>query len=478
MTHAKQALDRLSAFAKLLPRASAGLQGVSASAKAVIALKATDSAMALPAASVLDAVRVRLIGLSNGSRQYARSDLRDAVWLLWSEKESLDELPGLLDAVWAQALKSNATARALIEAWLRGFSQSEPSIARTGMAIRQVLIAKPTPRLELWRMADRRIDLFDARYGPRKLASWLVIGPEGVDEILSATGLDDPLRAAGGFLRAVQQEVVANVSSVLAGSEAQRSLERILTFLAPDGRLRLSEPRSRAEMTRGLLRAWLEGMQEPTESIRAIIQQFLLEHMDDPRLKPQRWQEAGEPATNLMRRWLTRASLKAFFSLISDHALDAHWRYREAFWTACIEKNAAVEAWLALGSRIHASARSVEDLKGAYARLEGAGGDQAVLLLRVKNTIFCEWSHSGALRAWPVDWSNAPLLGRKLYTKASLLGKCLPFPPKPRFRSRGAPDGRGLHHHGSDQSRWQGSAAELLERRTQIVLSPTDWMPR
>ena len=160
-----------------------------------------------------------------------------------------------------------------------------------------------------------------------------------------------------------------------------------------------------------LLRPWLAGENEPEESIRFQIQDFLLEHLDDPRLKPQRWQEAGEQATSLMRRWLTRASLKAFFSLISEHALDTHWRYREAFWSACLEKDTTVEAWLALGSRIHASARAVEDLKGAYARLDGASGDQAVLLLRVKNTIFCEWSHNGKLRAWPADWPNAPRLG-------------------------------------------------------------------
>jgi hypothetical protein len=122
-------------------------------------------------------------------------------------------------------------------------------------------------------------------------------------------------------------------------------------------------------VARGLLRPWLGAANEPEESIRFQIQDFLLEHLDDPRLKPQRWQEAGEPAINLMRRWLTRASLRAFFSLISDHALDIHWRYREAFWSACLEKDKTIEAWLALGSRIYASARAVEDLKRAYARL-------------------------------------------------------------------------------------------------------------
>jgi hypothetical protein len=477
MTHAWQALDRLGASVRLLPRASR-LPAKSESAKAVDTLKASDAAIALPAEAVLDVIRNRLISVSSKGGQYLRGDLRASVWLLWTEKQALSELPGLMDAVLTQAYKSNATARALIEAWLRAFSRNDPSVVRTAMSIRQLLIARPTPRLELWRTADRRVGLFDAREGPTKFASQLVSGPETVDEVLSAAGFDDPLRSSGGYVRAVQQEIVAKTSSLLTKPDADQSLERVLAFLAPKGALRFAEPKSRGEMARGLLRPWLAGENEPEEMIRFQIQGFLLDHLGDPRLKAQRWQEAGEQATSLMRRWLTRASLNAFFGLISEHALDAHWRYREAFWSACLEKDTTVEAWLALGSRIHASARAIEDLKGAYARLDGASGDQAVLLLRVRNLIFCEWSHNGKLRAWPADWSNAPRLERKSYTRAELIGKGLPFPPNARFRSNGAADGMGLSHMGSDRNRWQGSASELLARRTQIVLTPADWRPR
>jgi hypothetical protein len=46
---------------------------------------------------------------------------------------------------------------------------------------------------------------------------------------------------------------------------------------------------------------------------------------------------------------LARASLDLFFKLIDEHALDAQWRYRHAFWLAYLEQGVIADAWLALG---------------------------------------------------------------------------------------------------------------------------------
>jgi hypothetical protein len=59
------------------------------------------------------------------------------------------------------------------------------------------------------------------------------------------------------------------------------------------------------------------------------------------------WGNAEEEA-RLIRRWLASASLKVFFQLISDHALDHQWRYREAFWSACLAKGLISDACLTL----------------------------------------------------------------------------------------------------------------------------------
>jgi hypothetical protein len=477
MTHTRHALNNLTAIVRHIGHTR--LPEKSESAKAVEALNAADLALAAPPGAALEQVRKRLDAASRtGDFSKLRGDLRDAAWLLWTKDRPLARLPGLLNAVWAHADRSNATARALIEAWLNMFSQGDEAIARQGTKIQQYLLRQSNPRMEIWRRVDRRVELFCAGRGPHNLADWLIAGPGPTAKILDETGFSDPFRAAGGYMREVQRELMAKAPDALARPDVDDVLIRIFAFLAPDGDLRFDEPDARGEMARRLLQPWLGSDRQPGEDIRNRVQNFLLDHLGDPRLRPQRWHEAGDEAISLMRRWLTRASLRAFFKLIAEFALDAHWLYREAFWSACIEKSPEADAWLALGSRIHASARGIEDLKGAYARLEGAGGDQAVLLLHINNTVFCEWSHQGALRAWPTDWPDAPALGKPAYSGANLRAKSLPFPANRKYGSRGTIDGAGLHHHGSDQHRWQGSAAELLQRRAGISLSSADWTPK
>jgi hypothetical protein len=319
--------------------------------------------------------------------------------------------------------------------------------------------------------------LFEPRVGPGKLSFWLLEGPESVPEILRETGFDDPLRAAGGYMRCVQGEILSLAANALRSPHGERMLSRIICFLAPGEDLRFSE--SRARIAHALLGPWLDGGRHPDEPIREKVQAFLLRHFGDPRLRPGKWQSVAEDARTLVRGWLARASLRLFFGLIADHALDEHWKYREAFWTACLEQGGIEDAWLALGKQVHDGARALQELNGAYARLEGPGvaGDQSILLLKIKNIIFCEWSHNGRLRAWDSSDSSAPRLNQSSYTRQDVNKLGLAFPPNPRFGSRGA-DSSGLSHFNSERSYWQGSVAELLARRAGISLSPSDWKPR
>lgn len=479
----REALASLGAAIEALPSTSVRLPERPGSAKAIEALGAPEAAAPMIASDSLDALRIRLeriFGSVRDDQAATRSDLRDAPWLLWAEDRPLANLPRLLETVWSQAIRSKVTRRNLIEAWIRNFALDRPRIKEGGASIRQVLLSNPNPRFDFWQKADQRLALFDPQLGPRKLASWLVYGPESVDHILNSTGFDDPLRAVGGYMRSVQEIVLRDASSALRTQSGRGALMRMMNFLAPAEALRFAEPKSCGEIARGLLAAWLDSGGQPDDAVREGVRTFLLRKLADPRLRPENWTPAGEAATNLMRQWLARASLKAFFELIAEHALDTHWKHRAAFWTACLDHGGIDDAWLALGSRVHASARSVRELEGAYARLEGAGvaGQQSILLLKVRNIVFCEWSHNGKLRAWLANGNGAPHLNQPNYTREDVTQLGLAFPPNPRFGARGAPDGAGLSHIHSDRNYWQSSAAELLSRRTGITLSPADWRPR
>jgi hypothetical protein len=432
----------------------------------------------------LEVLRRSLLDLYAGSNGDAdRRSLRDAPWLLWDSNPRLaTELPRLLEAVHVQATEHQRTFRNLIESWIVGFESADLTIEETGRHIGRLLDSATDRRLEFWQRLHKRLAFFNANKGPGGIAQWLLSGPEDVPHVLAATGFDNPVRGGGGYSRAVQTEVVSAADVAMRGRWAEQALARASAFLAPGDKLRF--PDRRGELAKGLTNPWRDHGAVPVETAKSMVCDFLVRHLRDPRTHPGNWQTAGPETTSLVRQWLVRASLDMFFGLIAQFALDQHWHWRAAFWKACMdrctEKGVPFDAWVALGSQVRQVASASVDLRNAFGKIVGAGvgARQAVLIMQVGPITLCEWSHNGTLRAWPSDWKDAPRLGRSEYDRAELVGKCLDFPPNPTYGSRGESSGKGLRHDSSSRSYWQGSAAELLARRTGIRLTSTDWQPR
>jgi hypothetical protein len=482
MSHARQALTVLRASADLLAR-GAKLPQVPYTTLLVQALGAGDAVPAQPTGDVLLELRRRLQRAARepgGVAVAAAKDLRDAPWLLWAEEDPMADLQGLLETLLRLAERRAGVRKSLIEGWIKDFAYGAPRIAEAGAGIRHLLAVVEDARLDPWRRAQEWCQLFDAHEGPQRLAQRIVQDAEPVLDILARACLDDPLRAVSGYVRVVQEEVLRIAPVHLAGMSSTVVVARLVEFLAPAGTLRFSDLEARGQVARAMMAPWLTGGQEPSDQTRAAVQAFLLAHLGDPRIRASYWSRAGEDAVALMKRWLARASLKAFFEVIRDHAYDGHWRYREAFWSACLEAGGIDDAWLALGGSVHATARALQDLNGAYARLVGSRiqSDQSILLLRVGKLVFCEWSHNGKLRAWPADWKTAPKLQKSTYTRDDVIGASLPFPSNWQYGSKGSRDSNGLSHVGSEQNRWQGSVARMLEERVGIHLTHRDWAPR
>ena len=88
--------------------------------------------------------------------------------------------------------------------------------------------------------------------------------------------------------------------------------------------------------------------------------------------------------------------------------------------------------------------------------------------MRLDPLIFCEWSHSGKVRAWPQESATAPRLYLQAYAKAEVMRKSMQFPENSRYGSRGALEGTGLSNFTPQSGYWQGSVAELIAQKTKI----------
>jgi hypothetical protein len=467
--HFATALERLDAtITAMSPR----LPEEAATARMVRQLGAAEAATPEPARAVLEAVRQRLHAASFNGGEPDRRDLKRAAWILWQGDPPAINFPDLLDRVVDQAMRSPRALRYLIEAWLRDFAPNAPGIAPAGQAIHRLLADSSDTRLEQWRAAQNRFRLFDAAEGPATLAEAILNAPQSVPTVLEAACLEDQARAISGYLRFVQAELLARLPIVLKRPTARAQLARACTFFTNGKALRFDD--TGAAIARALCEPWFNTSSPPDADLQREVKDFLVAQIGNPQLRPGRWAGA-EKESALIRRWLARASLKVFFELIADYALDQHWKYREAFWSACLARGAIDDAWLALGANVHASARARQGLGSAFGRLEGGGasGDQSVLLLRIGPLVIAEWSHNGSMRAWLAD--EAPGLGQVSYARGNFMRACLPFPSDPMRREPPETTTSGLRHVGSATGVWQRRAALLLARHANVRLHPMDW---
>jgi len=451
------------------------LPDVPASQRALKGLSAIDAAPAEPERDALDRVRERLKQAARADRLNAVSprDIRDGVWLLWSENEPLFTLPGLFDITLREARRRSSVRRNLVEAWIRSFNPRTIGIEEAGRALRQLVYDQQDVRIAGWRAIDQRFGFFDARTGPASLANEILNGTEPVDSILDKSQFLDPLRSVSGYMAAMQSELTKSVPKALRRNNGDQFLERFLALVAPGSRWRFQE--ERGAVARALLSPWLTGGTAPSETVRDQVRAFLLTQFGDPRIRKGDWAKVGPECVQLMLRWLARVSLKSFFELIADHALDEHFRYRRAFWSAYLDVDAVAEAWLALGRNVYQRARSIPELHGGFGRLEGAGTDQSIIILRIGDLIVCEWSHNGRIRAWRANSDNVPRLDRQTsFVRDDVTKPCLQF-PRNRSGRGGSRDDRGLTHFNSRNSYWQESVAALIHQHGGPLLDRRFW---
>jgi hypothetical protein len=254
---------------------------------------------------------------------------------------------------------------------------------------------------------------------------------------------------------------VDQISSRLAEDRISAGeIEPALEWLEAEGKLRFDS--LRVSVAERLLQPFRTS--RPSEQIQVPLRTFLLRHLGDPRA-PRRpgWSGVREQDRQVLCRWLVTLALDDFFRLISETALDRHWKYRKAFWSAYLNEDLISDAWIALGRGAARSARSMlEDEEQTWGRLQKAGveANHSVLLMRIDSVTIAEWSHMGSCRFWLDGNARAPRFYRDSYSRTDLVTGADYTQP----------------HWSPERGHWQRLVAAWLEDQTKISIPRREYM--
>jgi len=219
----------------------------------------------------------------------------------------------------------------------------------------------------------------------------------------------------------------------------------------------------KAQVANALLKPWLS--QEPPDQIKRIVGDFCIQTLGDPRFDGFTWSGVDADAKALLLRWLTGRTLEIFFDVLRATA-DNIWEHRQRFWTSYYRSGFVTEAWAVLGPDAkrhiqHAYRGSTTDL--TFGLLSGQYDEgQSVLLMRLGDLIFCEWSHNGRLRVAAIGSPEAPSMYRKYYDAEDLRFESMVFVGHNRVAHQGLP-----HLH-SENRWWQTTAALFIQKKLGI----------
>jgi hypothetical protein len=218
-------------------------------------------------------------------------------------------------------------------------------------------------------------------------------------------------------------------------------------------------PDVKARFAEALLLPWRGG--EPPNDLKNEIISRLMATIGDPRITSQKWYGISEEAKQVFINWINGRTLDAFFRVLQQTA-DEIWQYRQKFWQAYFRKGFIEEVWIALGEDAHYYLKRNSSSKDLLcAELTGVSANQSILLIKIGNIIFCEWSHDGRLRAQRINSPLAPELYKKTYHGPDLRFESLDF-------NNGQNADPGLVHFSSETSGWQRRARDFITKNVGV----------
>jgi len=425
-------------------------------------------------ADYLSELRSRL-SLASASGNWAiisARDWRELPWVLWDSSPYLCERAGVVDRYLAflQGVRSAAPWRRLIYAYLLYFAPNLHGFELASGALRAILSTDRHPGLRGWLEHDKAMNLFSPKIAPASIAQALLESgkPASAEEGMGLKGQF----ATGRLASVVHQHLLALTEQTFVRHDHDKSfVDSVLDVISDVEGLRF--PDLRVNVAHALLRPWVN--QKTLEgAVQSTLRDFLLRHLGDPMTSRSRWHGVDPEAVDVMRRWLAHERLEYFFRIIDrtskrDDSARRHWPFRRAFWLAYWRKGALDDAWLGLGPQALEMARETLPSRIGYGKLLGAQANQSILIVRISNLIFLEWSHSGRCRAWVEGSQGAPEIGRSQYHRNELCTDSL------QIVQGNAP---GIVHASSESWYWQNKLAQFIRGRTGVAVTQRESMSR
>ena len=344
-----------------------------------------------------------------GSVGFTLRELRLLAWALWIRvdgsciAENARLLKQYLQTI--SSLKRRSHFRVLASSYLLNYAPEKPGVSAVAKTLRKLLEIAP-PK---WGERHRRWGVFADSGAARTIARHFM--DAGTDEremgdAAKRVGLDGML-VKGGMSAAAFRDALRGYANA-PNLEALRQLTAWRKFAAKN------EGFCNPDYADGLLLPWTGNA--PPESVKSETLQALLDSHHDPRVHQVNWASVKDEAKNVMLHWLVGVSIEQFFRVIDKiggAAGERMWPMRREFWLAYHERNDVTDAWVAFGRAGLLYLRGSHDV--AYADLNGALHDHAVLLMRIGGLTIADWNHNGKCRIWKKDNKRAPKFHQRYY---------------------------------------------------------------
>ncbi len=212
---------------------------------------------------------------------------------------------------------------------------------------------------------------------------------------LRIAGLEAP--HGNGLMQLAHRRFV----SMLKGRIAQGDVavtEKLLDWLIPEGNSRPMQGKDAAKAVDALLEPWKDH--DPDQKLKNVIEARLIDAYGDLRIRNVGvWCMCSEDARQVIGKWLTGATIKVFFDIITQADVSHMWRDRKSLWLDLSSKGRITQAWFALSARGEEIAHRLNE-EGEGAKLEFArnqsrrssDGKKCLLIMEVDGRLAVEGS--------------------------------------------------------------------------------------